>query len=70
MFQGFVNKMTVIMKFSAVGPIDIPPWCNVYVLGMYRCGDGALPYASWARGMFPLQAFSWELGRPAQPVGC
>jgi hypothetical protein len=29
MFQGFVNKMTVIMKFSAIGPIDIPPWCNV-----------------------------------------
>jgi hypothetical protein len=31
MFQGFVNKMTVIMKFSAMGPIDIPPWCNVYI---------------------------------------
>jgi hypothetical protein len=30
MFQGFVNKMTVIMKFSAMGPIDIPPWCNIY----------------------------------------
>jgi hypothetical protein len=29
-FQGFVNKMTVIMKFSAMGPFDIPPWCNVY----------------------------------------
>jgi hypothetical protein len=32
MFQGFVNKMTVIMKFSAMGPIDIPPWCNDYVV--------------------------------------
>jgi hypothetical protein len=31
MFQGFVNKMTVIMKFSAMGPIDIPPWCNIYL---------------------------------------
>jgi hypothetical protein len=30
MFQGFVNKMTVIMKFAAMGPIDIPPWCNVF----------------------------------------
>jgi hypothetical protein len=34
MFQGFVNKMTVIMKFAAMGPIDIPPWCNVF-LGEY-----------------------------------
>jgi hypothetical protein len=30
MFQGFVNKMPVIMKFSAMGPIDIPRWCNIY----------------------------------------
>jgi hypothetical protein len=31
MFQGFVNKMTVIMKLAAMGPIDIPPWCNVFL---------------------------------------
>jgi hypothetical protein len=30
MFQGFVNKMPVIMKLAAMGPIDIPPWCNVF----------------------------------------
>jgi hypothetical protein len=37
MFQGFVNKMTVIMKFSAMGPIDIPPWCNVFAAGTIPC---------------------------------
>jgi hypothetical protein len=31
MFQGFVNKMTVIMKLVAMGPIGIPPWCNVFL---------------------------------------
>jgi hypothetical protein len=37
MFQGFVNKMTVIMKFSAMGPIDIPPWCNVCGVACGAC---------------------------------
>jgi hypothetical protein len=32
MFQGFLNKMTVIMKFSAMGPIGFPPWCSVFVM--------------------------------------
>jgi hypothetical protein len=44
-FQGPVNKMTVTMKLTAMGPIDIPPSCNahycvilwLFSVGMYVC---------------------------------
>jgi hypothetical protein len=44
MFQGFVNKMTVIMKFAAMGPIDIPPCFNVFFLFCTVLTAGLSPF--------------------------